>query len=138
MRVPVPPLPKRKFPPTTTISAPSGGEAIMSTKRSARIRENARVNGRISSSSTSSEAISSALRSTGVSDRRLELGAQHGDRVGLEGDHHDRDPALAAERARLGDDLAMSEVDPVEGPDCDGAAPVTDGQLSEGGVGLHG
>ena len=56
--VPAPPWPKRKFSPITTASAPTGGETSISAKRSARIRENAFVNGTTSSSSTPRRSMS--------------------------------------------------------------------------------
>ena len=56
--VPAPPWPKRKFSPITTASAPTGGDTSISAKRSARMRENAFVNGTTSSSSTPMRSMS--------------------------------------------------------------------------------
>ena len=65
--VPAPPWPNRKFSPTTTISAPTGGETSISANRSARMRANALVKGTTSSSSTPSRSMSCVLRGRWVS-----------------------------------------------------------------------
>ena len=102
--VPAPPWPKRKFSPTTTASAPTGGETSISAKRSARMRANALVKGTTSSSSTPSRSMSWRLEGDVRQHRGAQLRAEDGDRLRLEGERHRRQAALAGDLDRPPDD----------------------------------
>ena len=135
--VPAPPWPKRKFSPTTTASAPTGGETSISAKRSARMRENALVKGTTSSSSTPRRSMSWVLKRDVGQHRGAQLGPQDGDRLGLEGQRHGAEPALAGDLDRPPDDGLVPDVDAVEGADGHHAPGPAEGQVAERLVAPH-